>query len=328
VIKKITDKETGEVELRVMRPLNMREMEEIRKLAVDYGDPSYNGRYMSQYKKVIDKLAEETGGDLYKAARQARRKHAAEYENPKSIAKLLADDETGRTVALEKVWQTSVLGGSVAELELLRNTVLKHPDKRVRQAGKKAWKDLGAETVAYIRAQSVKEKSSPNQLGQIQLSPSALRATMERIGVKKLEMLLGKETVKKLNQIADVATDVGTMPPYKGGSSTVINALSVFDKTLSRFLPAKAQVAVGAAKALAESGKAPAQVKKALAHAQPKTVIRDRAFDSENQGAIRRREAESRKRTSQLLPLSAVGLPMAEDRRRDKELRRSQGWAY
>ena len=312
--------ETVEGEIVVKRAPTMREMEKIRQLAVQLGKTyDADGHAMSGYKKVIDAATEEAGGDLYKAARAARRQHAVEYENPRLIAKLLKDDEKGRALAFEKVWQGTVIGGSISELRLLQDTLLKHPDKAVRQAGKKAWKDMAGETIQYIRDEATKSVATDSR-GNPNLSPAALRRAIDRIGSDKLELLIGKDATRRLNQLASVAQDTKTLPPWKGGSTTAPNLLTTFDKLLNYLPVAGPTVKAGvrmATKAYEES-KAPKAVQEALAPAQPGV----------NQGAIRRREAQSRDRLSPIIPLSQVGLPMAEDRRRDKELRRSQGWAY
>lgn len=301
----------------VQRAPTLREMEKIRQLAVQLGKTyDADGHAMSSYKKVIDQTAEGAGGDLYAAARQARRKHAAEYENPRLIADLLSDTEKGRKVAFEKVWQKTVIGGSIKDLELLQNTLLKHPDKSVRAAGKKAWRDMAGETVEYIRDEATKSVA-PDSAGNPNLSPAALKRAIDRIGNKKLELLIGPEATRRLNDIALVAADTKTLPPWKGGSTTAPNLLATFDKVLNRLPIAGPTVKTGismAAKAYEES-KAPKRVQEALAPAQPRTGEAALSTPA-NQGAIRRREAESGSRVSPLIPLSMVGLPMAEDRRR------------
>lgn len=210
------------------RDLTIGEMEEIRKLAVKLQQPGTPaGYYMGDLKRMIDWTTQDSGGDLYKAARSARNKHALQYEEPQVIAKLLTDKtRTDRTVAFEDIWDRSVLRGSVSDLERLRSTLLTQGDRRTRDAGRKAWRDISASTIEYIKGEATKSVSV-DSFGNPNISPAALKRAVDRIGERKLDILLGQGGAEKVGRIVEVAQDVKTLPPYKGGSTTVPNALSL-----------------------------------------------------------------------------------------------------
>lgn len=185
---------------------------------------------------AIDKnIPQSAGGDAYKAARAARKAHAMEFEEPKAISQIVGEkSKTDRVTALESVWEKTVLskGSSIADVERVRDTLLKGGDRVTRDAGRKAWRDIAGETVDYIKREAV--AGAKDQSGKQNLSPAKLNAAIERIGDRKLEIILGKDTVKKLREIAKTVEDVKTMPPYKGGSTTTANAVTLMEKVLEK----------------------------------------------------------------------------------------------
>jgi hypothetical protein len=302
------NKKDGTYTLR--RAPTMREMEKVRQLAVKLGKgPDTSGHMMSELKKVIDAATEEAGGDLYSAARQSRRRHAVEYENPRLIARLLRDDEKGRTVALEKVWKETVLGGSVAELSMLKNTLTKHPDAEVTAAGTEAWKNLSAETVEYLRKRATPSKV-PDRGGQPFFSGPGFEKALREIGDEKLSMLFGEDTVRQLKNLSQVAMDTKTLPPYKGGSTTVPNLLSTLDKLLGA-IPVAGTMARGAIRTAAKvytEGKHPVAVREALAGPDFRATAKT--------ARVKKRTEAPPPRISPYIPLSEIGLPAAEQEKR------------
>jgi hypothetical protein len=246
------------------RPLTIGEMEDIRKLANKLskpGDPS--SFFMGDLKRIIDRSTENAGGDVYRAARRARLAHAMEFEEPRAIAQLLdSRSRTDRRVALEDVWNKTVVGGSVADLERVRSTLLDAPDRRVRDAGRKAWRDIAGNTVEYIKDEATKSVALDSS-GNIVVSPAALKRALDRVGDKKLDVLLGKSSADQLRQVAGVAYDVKTMPPNKAGSTTVSNFMSMMDgidKHIGK-VPLIGSTARGAIQVVRELGKSGARLK-------------------------------------------------------------------
>ena len=261
------------------RDLTIGEMENIRKLAVKLQSPGTpSGHFMGDLKRVIDWTTQDSGGDLYKAARNSRRAHAMEFEEPKAIASLLdSKTRTDRAVALEDVWGNSVLRGSIADIERVRSTLLNAKDRTTRDAGRQAWRDVAGQTVDYIKTEATKSVAL-DAAGNEVVSPAALKRAIDRIGDRKLDIILGKSSADTLRQIAQVTQDTKTLPPNKVGSTTVPNFLAMMNKfgsepNITNFLGMTAQtpglgalskgVAAGVTK-LRETGLRRNQVSEAL----------------------------------------------------------------
>jgi len=257
-IKSIADtlKKFGAVEFdeagnaKPRRDLTINEMEEVRKTAVqlaEQGKPS--GALMGELKGVIDKATEAAGGDMYKAARAARNEHAMKFEEPKAIAQLIEEkSRTDRKVALEDTWDKTVRGGSIKDLQRVRDTLLDNSDRRVRDAGRKAWRDIAGQTVEYVKEKAL--SGATDQRGNVNISAPKLKAALDDIGDAKLKVILGETATAELRKLADVAIDTKTMPPFKGGSTTVPNGmalLNVLDKAMGK-IPIAGKIAQGGAR--------------------------------------------------------------------------------
>lgn len=247
------------------RDLTIGEMEEIRKLVTKLGNQPGTpaSHYMNELKHRIDWTTADSGGDLYKAARNARRLHAMEFEEPKAIAQLLdSKSRTDRSVALEDVWGKTVLGGSINDLERVQMTLLNAKDRKVKDAGRKAWRDLVGNTVEYIKDEATKQVALDTS-GNVNISPAALKRVLAKIGDQKLDILLGKSSADMLRQVANVTYDVKTMPPSKVGSTTASNFMVMMDgiqKNLGK-IPLIGGTASGAINLVRELGKSGARLK-------------------------------------------------------------------
>jgi hypothetical protein len=211
-----------------VRQLTIGEMEELRKKTNVLGkNGGADGHFMGELRSVIDRTTEGAGGDFYKGARAARKAHAMEFEEPRAIAQLLdSRSRTDRKVALEDVWHKTVIGGSIADLQRVRETLLSSTDRRVRDAGRKAWRDLSANSVDYIKEEATKG-IAPDASGNKVVSPSQMKNAMNRIGRPQLELLLGKSGLAELDNVLKFAQDVKTMPPNKAGSTTTPNLMAM-----------------------------------------------------------------------------------------------------
>jgi len=298
----------GEVVLQ--RKMTMRESELLRQKTHDLWDPHQNGLFMGRLRRVIDKMTENGGGDLYKGARAARNKHAMEFEEPEAIAQLITDkSRTDRKISLENVWHKSVLTGSLADIRILKKTLFNSKDKRVKAGGRKAWKEIAGETVRYIREQATKGVAT-DAAGNLNLSPAGLKRALDKITDAKLEIILGKTQAKQLRDLQTVSIDTKTIPPYKGGSTTAPNLLAIFDK-LSKF-PIAGPITRGVLREgadLIKKGKEPAAVRAAMAGPEL------RQTPTKKRTKLPRKPSPP-SRISPMIPLSALAIPTTDQERK------------
>jgi len=250
--------------------LTLNELEGVRRAAVAARkDGGTKGHYASELIGQIDKLTDSAGGEAYAAARQARRDYANRFEEPQAIDQLLTrDSRTDRTTALEDVWNKTVVGGSIADLNRVRDTLLNDAgDRRARDAGRKAWRDIAGQTVQHIKDEATKS-AALDEAGNQNVSPAALKKTLDGLGDEKLRLILGDTAAKQLRALAEVSADLKTKPPARiAGSDTVANSLVMKMNNILDHIPILGTVARGAVRmgvSAYKSGAAGKQVKEAL----------------------------------------------------------------
>ena len=127
-------------------------------------------------------------------------------------------------VELEETWHRSVLKGSVADLQAVKDSLFKGGKKGVG-----AWDDLRNATIDYIYDKAT--TGPKNERGQANVNWGGLRRAIDDIGPDKLEMMVGKIGAKKLNEIVEAAEIVKTEPPMGVKESpTVDKFMTLMDK--------------------------------------------------------------------------------------------------
>lgn len=157
-----------------------------------------------EYKKIVDSVIEEHGGDLYQKAAQARRAHALQYESgPRVISDMLvgkARSETDKALNFDSVVDNVVLSGSrgADDIKKLYSFMVKDPATRIE--GLQQIKNIRGATLDHIYEQAT--------AGQAKFSPAALNKAIKGIGgIEKLEQILGKKgaaELKNFQQAADI----------------------------------------------------------------------------------------------------------------------------
>lgn len=188
------------------RPLSINEAEEVRKLAVNLGKAdNATGHYMSEAKKVIDKMTEGAGGEAYQAARSARIQHAMEFEEPGVVQNVVGmKSRTDRAVPFEDVFRKTVINGSIDDLKTLKATLLAN-DKATREAGVQAFKDLRGQAMQFL-----KDAATNNAYGDT--SEAALRRAYNQIGPEKMQELFGGNTAKQFENFLEAVKDLKVAP--------------------------------------------------------------------------------------------------------------------
>lgn len=203
--------------------ISLNAMEDIRQrinAETEYGTP--NGRHGAILKDRIDGITEGAGGELYKTARNERRKYAKEFENVGVIEKLLRtkpgfDD---RAVALEDIHTHSILNGSLDDVKAVRRTLQTAGDE-----GKQAWKELQGATINHLKELVTSNVSSDIHGNKI-VSPAKLDKAIQVLDKDgKLDYLFGKSGADKIRNLNEHAKTVLTSPPGTVNSSNTASAL-------------------------------------------------------------------------------------------------------
>jgi len=254
VIKGIADElavrelATGSLEkgtLKMKRPLTLNEAEELRKKVnriAKQNDPN-DLRVGSELKSLIDGLTENSGGEVYKAARAARKEVGDKFERVSLVKKLVGmkPGTTDRQVALENVVETAVTSGSTSldDIKALKS-VLDDAGPR----GQRAWRELQGATLEHIQNKAY--RSQTDESGQRVLYPSQLEkviADLDKGG--KLEFVFDKRTAELLRTMGEVSKDLFTAPPGSVNSSNTASAITNGMDTLVTFMLSGAPIPAG-----------------------------------------------------------------------------------
>jgi hypothetical protein len=200
-------------------------------------------------KNIITQMGEGAGGELYQAARAARKQLAKEFEDVSRVDKLLSTKSgyADRRVALDDVFKHIVLDGSLEEMRTV-TTLL----KKGGPAGQQAYKELQGQTI-----QQMKEMLTKGD----QMSFRNLNTLINQLDNEdKLVYMYGKSGRDQIMDLRDAIKDVVVKEPgavnYSNTSGAVLRGLEAL-QTL-RFPGA------GAAAEVARTRQVSKQVKKAL----------------------------------------------------------------
>jgi hypothetical protein len=214
--------------------ISARNLERIRQeaTATANGPPSATTHFSGQARKIIDQMAESSGGELYAKARAARKAQGNEFEQQGAVSDLVSNaSRTDRTTALENTTKT-IISGSLEDVRNIKRTLLTGGDEATRTQGRQAWRDVRRQVLEDIKNEATKGVAL-NPDGSPNLNAGALKRSIDRYGPEKLDEIFGPGTTKQLNKILDVARDAKTQPPTSAvGSSTFANVLAFLGKGL------------------------------------------------------------------------------------------------
>jgi hypothetical protein len=277
----VTKTESGTV----TRKLSLKEMEDLRQAAVARAmDGGTEGFYAGKIISAIDAATEGAGGKLYKEARSARRAQALEFEETGAIARLVENkSRTDRATALEDTWRKTVVGGSIQDLRNVKRSLLTGGDRATRSAGKRAWRDIKAQTIQHIQNEATKGVAL-NERGQPNVTPAAMKRAVDSIGREKLDEIFGYGTARRIDAVLEATRTVKTVPPAgHAGSSTMSNILSFLERGLGR-VPVVGDMASGTIRAgvqlkqMGESGR--------LAREAQRTPLQDAEATAKKRNAL------------------------------------------
>lgn len=231
--------------------ITINQMEDVYKfLGKTMGSDATNIKYGTDLKNIIKDALDNSGGDLYRQARQLHTNYAREFKDV-GITKQLLGTKPGtkdRSIALEDVWNKTINTGSLDDLTSIARTLKKSPE------GQAAWRELQGQTVAQMKDAVTKAVNIDAQ-GNRTISPAKLDGLVRNLDADgKLDYIFGKKGAQEMRNLRDVALDVYTAPAgtvnFSNTSSALIRALDQIEKK-SAVVPVAgpaAKFAVGALK--------------------------------------------------------------------------------
>ncbi|MDP7716943.1 hypothetical protein QWI39_00535 [Acinetobacter baumannii] len=229
-----------------------------------------NIRQSAILKDMIDQHVEPVVGNLYKAARNERKRMADHWEN-RTIIKDLTTNKTGtddRRVALEDIQKRIIHDGSLDDLRIAKRTLLTSGEE-----GKQAWRDIQGQTLQEIK-KAATAGVAPDGQGNQMVSAAALNKAIKRLDdAGKLDYIFGPQGAEKLRAINEISKTLFTTPTsaainHSNTAATLAAAMDIAMSGLSGF-PAPVATALRLATKHIKDNKVRARVMKALNPSRP-----------------------------------------------------------
>jgi hypothetical protein len=202
----------------IAKPATVGKLEDFRKELSGTAkfDDNVGLREETILKKLVDAQTDPVSGPLYKEARALRTKQANRFEDRAIIARLIKNRGGMKDpqVAVDQVFQRSILNGSPEEITFLKRVLLTSGKN-----GQQAFKELQAATAQHIRDQSTSGVGT-DSAGRALVSPAKLNQVVSQLDKNgRLDVIFGKQEAAKMRDLNEVVKYVTTVPP-----GTLINS--------------------------------------------------------------------------------------------------------
>lgn len=224
-----------------------------------------NIRQAAILKDMIDQHVEPVVGNLYKAARNERKRMADHWEN-RTIIRDLTTNKAGtedRRVALEDIQKRIIHDGSLDDLRVAKRALL-----TAGEEGKQAWRDIQGQTLQEIK-NAATSGVAPDAQGNQMISAAALNKAIKRLDdAGKLDYIFGPQGAEKLRAINEISKTLFTTPAsaainHSNTAATLAAAMDIAMSGLSGF-PAPVASALRLATKHIKDNKVRARVTQAL----------------------------------------------------------------
>lgn len=213
--------------------ISINDLEEVRKMVRRVsGNTPTNMEFGRDIISKIDASTADKGGELYKKARQLRTNYAREFENVGYVDKLLSKKPgtTDRSVALEDVFDHSIMKGSLDDVMSIGRTL-----KKAGPEGQQAWKELQGQTIEHLKS-AVTKNIQRDAAGNPIVSPKQFDSIVKDLDSSgKLDYLFGKKGAQEIRDLRDTAINVYTTVPGINTSNTA----SAINQALNRIAKSK-----------------------------------------------------------------------------------------
>lgn len=188
------------------------DLQELRKLATAKAkNGGEDAHYAHQLMERIDAATESVAGPLYKQARAAHIAERTEFGEQGAVAELVENtSRTDRTLALEKTVET-IAKGELEDIRKVKRSLLTGGDAKTRAAGKKAWREVRAQTIERIKREATKGAQEKAD-GTPKLSLPKLKQVIDSYGPQKLDEIFGPGSAKEVGRILEAARTVKYAP--------------------------------------------------------------------------------------------------------------------
>lgn len=229
-----TAEESAEI---VRRPIKLVELDDLRRKASKIASKGgTDAHYASELVRAIDDSFEQVpaAAKKWKEARDAFKAHKIEFEDQALIKKLTSNkgkSRTDRATALEDTVET-VLKHSAEDIQKLEKSLKEGGSPQTQAAGKRAWANLQAGVLDYLREKASGKRQIAGEKGEKQFN-SPFRDTFNELDADgKIDVLFGKAQAARLRAINKAVGDVRTKPAGRvSGSDTAARlALSRAEK--------------------------------------------------------------------------------------------------
>jgi hypothetical protein len=253
----------------IAKPATVGRLEEFRKELSGTAkfDDAVGLREETILKKLIDAQTEPVSGPLYKKARALRTEQARKFENRAIVARLIKNRKgmEDPQVAVDQVFQRSVLGGSPEEITFLKRVL-----KTSGPDGQQAFKELQAATFQHIRDRATSNVGTDSS-GRALISPAKLNDVVNQLDKNgRLDIIFGKQEAQRMRDLNEVVKYVTTVPPgtlinSSGTAGTLMAAMAEAGLTgVATGLPLPVMVGIRQIVKMRKEGRTKAKINEAL----------------------------------------------------------------
>lgn len=198
----------------------------------NYVPATPNASYGRDMRNIINQITEGKGGELYQKARKLRQDYAKNFENIGAVDNLLRTkaDSTDRFVALEDVFQKSIINGSLDDVKNLGFAL-----KKSGTQGQQAFKELQGQTIEFLKDR-VTQSIDTDMFGNPVVSPAKFKSAVRELDQDgKLDYLFGKKGAQEIRDLME--TTILVNAPLKGAAnysntaSAVIRGLDMINRS-------------------------------------------------------------------------------------------------
>jgi hypothetical protein len=198
----------------------------------NYVPATPNASYGRDMRNIINEITEGKGGDLYQKARRLRQDYAKNFENIGAIDRLISTkaNSDDRVVALEDVFQKSIINGSLDDVKNLGFAL-----KKSGTQGQQAFKELQGQTIEYLKDR-VTQSIDTDMFGNPVVSPAKFKSAVRELDQDgKLDYLFGKKGAQEIRDLME--TTILVNAPLKGAAnysntaSAVIRGLDMINRS-------------------------------------------------------------------------------------------------